>query len=282
MIHIGLTGWGDHPKLYTTGVQPRNKLKEYTAHFPTVEVDSTFYAIQSERTNLKWIRETPNTFKFIIKAYQGMTGHEREKSPYESKEEMFRLFKLSLEPYISTGKLGAVLFQFPPWFDCCEAHVTYLRYCKQQMGSIPCALEFRHQSWFLPKYRKNTLDFMESEGWIHCIVDEPQAGDGSLPTVVDAVGNKQVLIRFHGRNIHGWNKRDAGEHWRDVRYLYRYNEAELLEWKQHIEKLKQEADEIFVIFNNNSAGDAVDNAKQLIDMLDIKYENLAPRQLDLF
>lgn len=282
MVQVGLTGWGDHPKLYRAGTRPQDKLQEYTAHFPIVEVDSTFYAIQPERTNRKWVSETPKTFTFIIKAYQGMTGHERGESPYESKEEMFHLFKLSLQPYIEMNKLGAVLFQFPPWFDCRKEHVQYLRYCKQQMGDIPVALEFRHQSWFMPKYKKGTLQFMKDEGWINCIADEPQAGEGSIPTVLDTVGQDCVLIRLHGRNVYGWNQSVAGENWRDVRYLYKYNEAELLEWSEWIQELKKEAKKIYMIFNNNSAGDAVINAQQMIKLLNIAYDDLAPKQLDLF
>lgn len=77
MIYIGLTGWGDHDSLYPPGLAAKDKLPEYAAHFPTVEVDSYFYAIQPRANVEKWIRETPPSFQFIVKAYQGMTGHER-------------------------------------------------------------------------------------------------------------------------------------------------------------------------------------------------------------
>jgi len=53
MIRIGLTGWGDHARLYQ-GVFARDKLKAYSVHFPTVEVDCSFYAIQPERNYRKW------------------------------------------------------------------------------------------------------------------------------------------------------------------------------------------------------------------------------------
>lgn len=72
------------------------------------------------------------------------------------------------------------------------------------MGDIPIALEFRHQSWLSDAYRVGTLDFMKQEGWIHTIVDEPQAGDGSIPTVPVATHPEMTLIRMHGRNVHGW------------------------------------------------------------------------------
>lgn len=44
MIYVGVTGWGDHDSLYHGGVSQRDKLKEYGAHFPMVEVDASFYA----------------------------------------------------------------------------------------------------------------------------------------------------------------------------------------------------------------------------------------------
>lgn len=122
---------------------------------------------------------------------------------------------------------------------------------------------------------------MEQEGWIHSICDEPQAGQGSIPTVLHPTDKLKTLVRFHGRNVHGWTKPKQGN-WRDVRYLYKYNKEELEEWIHHVQKLNQSSETIYVLFNNNSGGDAADNAKQFIDMLGIEYRGLAPRQLDFF
>ncbi|QED49225.1 DUF72 domain-containing protein [Cytobacillus dafuensis] len=281
MILIGVTGWGDHDSLYSNPISPRGKLKEYGGFFPTVEVDSTFYAVQPKRNSEKWVKDTPNSFQFIVKAYQGMTGHERGEIPFQDKNEMFAAFKDSLHPYIESNKLAMVLFQFPPWFDCKKQNVDYLRWCKEQMTDIPCALEFRHQSWFKKEYRDKTIQFMKDENWIHSICDEPQSGEGSVPTVLVPTNEEKVLVRFHGRNVHGWQKKNA-ENWREVRYLYRYNHQELSEWAMHLSKLEKTCKNVYVVFNNNSGGDAADNAKQLINILNIQYEDLAPRQMNLF
>lgn len=281
MIYIGLTGWGDHDSLYKPGTAPRNKLQEYAAYFPTVEVDASFYAVQPLKNAQKWVDDTPEGFRFIVKAYQGMTLHQRGEIPFDNRREMFQAFKDSLTPYMMSDKLAMVLFQFPPWFDCKRENVQYLRWCKAEMGDIPCALEFRHQSWFEPAYYDETLKFMETEGWIHSICDEPQAGVGSVPTVLKPTSAEKVLVRFHGRNVHGWQKK-SDANWREVRYLYRYNEEELTEWATHLKKLQQKCKHVYVVFNNNSGGDAADNGKQLIQILNIEYTNLAPRQLDLF
>lgn len=281
MIYVGLTGWGDHDSLYPAGISARDKLHAYASHFPVVEVDSSFYAIPSETQVRKWSVNTPNGFKFIVKAYQGMTGHQRTDLPFSSKNQMYEVFKLSIQPMIDHGKLSMVLFQFPPWFDCQRKNVEILRDCRERMGDIPVALEFRHQSWFSNLIRERTLDFMKREEWIHSICDEPQAGLGSVPTVLEPTNTNKTLIRFHGRNVHGW-RREGNIDWRAVRYLYRYNKDELLEWVENIQKLTSKSKEVVVLFNNNSGGDAADNAKELVEMLGIEFDNLAPRQLDLF
>ncbi|VEF47075.1 YunF [Bacillus freudenreichii] len=280
MIYIGVTGWGDHD-IYHQGIAARDKLKEYAAHFPTVEVDASFYAVQPARNVEKWVKDTPADFQFVVKAYQGMTGHQRGEIPFSSKEEMFDAFKVSLTPYVESGKLAMVLFQFPPWFDCKKENVAYLRYCRDKMDGYPVALEFRNQSWFWAKFRAQTLRFMEAEGWIHSICDEPQVSEGSIPTVLKATDKEKTLVRMHGRNTAAWMKPN-GKNWREVRYLYRYNKEELLEWKENILKLQNETKDIYILFNNNSGGDAAGNAKEFIQLMDIKYEGLAAKQLDLF
>jgi uncharacterized protein YecE (DUF72 family) len=151
------------------------------------------------------------------------------------------------------------------------------------MGDIPVALEFRHQSWFRENFHDNTISFMKQTGWIHFIVDEPQAGEGSTPTVPMVTDANMTLIRMHGRNMHGWNKPNGpNTNWREVRYLYKYNQAELSEWQDRINMLTKDTKDIIVLFNNNSGGDAADNAKQLQTMLGIEYTGLSPKQLGLF
>lgn len=281
MLYVGVTGWGDHDTLYKSGIASRDKLKEYGAHFPTVEVDASFYAVQPLRNMQKWVDETPESFQFVVKAYQGMTGHERGEIPFESKEEMFKAFIESLAPMRKAGKLAMVLFQFPPWFDCQRKNVEYLRYCKELMGDLPLAVEFRHQSWYSPDFLEKTITFLKNEKWIHTVCDEPQAGEGSVPLVLRATDAEKTLVRLHGRNKQGWQKQ-GNKNWRDVRYLYRYNENELHQWVDFTTELQKQSKNVYMLFNNNSGGDAADNAKQFIQLAGLTYENLASRQLDLF
>ena len=120
------------------------------------------------------------------------------------------------------------------------------------------------------------------ENVIHSVCDEPQAGDGSIPLVPISTRKDKVLFRLHGRNVHGWVNIGNAKKWREVRYLYDYNDAELKEISGAANKLAEQADQVYVIFNNNSGGHAAGDAKQFQKMNELTYEDLAPKQMDLF
>lgn len=281
MITIGLSGWGDHHTLYTGGGTV-HKLQQYSGHFPLVEVDSSFYAVQSTSHYENWNNLTPDSFGFIVKAYQGMTGHLRGPNPFSNEDEMYEAFMASIVPIRQSGKLKAVLFQFPPWFDCTKPNVDRLRVIKRRVGDLPVVIEFRNQSWYSADYRESTLNFLMKEGWMHSVCDEPQAGEGSIPIVIEATHPELTLVRFHGRHVAGWQAPVEGDEWRDIRYLYQYSLQELQEWVPRLTALAKQSKQVCVIFNNNSGGHAAGNAKQMIDLLGVRYEDLASRQMDLF
>lgn len=283
MIQIGLTGWGDHPTLYDSNSKTTEKLLDYSSYFPTVELDSTFYAIQPERNIRKWINETPNNFSFIVKAYQGITGHQRGELPYDSIDEMYEKFILSITPLKEAGKLAMILVQFPPWFDCTKENVQEIRFIREKLKNFDIAIEFRHQSWYSSSYQEGTIAFLKEIKAIHSVCDEPQAGDGSIPLVPITTRADKVLFRLHGRNVHGWkNMTGDSEAWRKIRYLYNYNDVELQQFEQIIQTLQQNTKTVYVIFNNNSGKHAAQNALQLKRNMQITYDELTSKQLDIF
>lgn len=283
MIQIGLTGWGDHPDIYQPSSKSNEKLMDYSAHFPVVELDATFYAVQPARNIQKWINETPEHFQFIVKAYQGITGHHRGELPFTSIDEMYALFRISIEPLKAAGKLAMILVQFPPWFDCTKENVDQIRYVCEKLNGFDIAIEFRHQSWYSSAFIHKTIAFLKELHVIHSVCDEPQAGSGSIPLVPISTREDKVLFRLHGRNVHGWrNTTGDSDAWRKVRYLYNYNEEEFKEIEAVTTKLTASAKEVFVIFNNNSGKHAAKNAQYLKHKLKITYENLTPNQLGFF
>lgn len=282
MINIGLTGWGDHDSLYESLERQSDKLKTYAGHFPVVELDASYYAIQPERNILKWIKETPDRFEFVVKIHQALTLHADYKEFAESRSDLFNQFKQMIQPLKEANKLAMVLVQFPPWFDCTAQNVKYILYVRQQLNDVKVCIEFRNQTWFLGEHKEQTLSFLTEHHLIHAVCDEPQVKEGSIP-LVNRISNDTAFVRYHGRNHAGWTKKDmTDQEWRNVRYLYNYNEQELKELAQKVEILNQKAKKVYVIFNNNSGGHAAQNAKTYQDYLGVEYEGLAPQQLKFF
>ena len=124
---------------------------------------------------------------------------------------MFDVYKQSILPLIEADKLKQFYFNIHHGLiakEKCRFSSIYER----KMEGLPCAIEFRNQTWFYPEMRDKTLQFLEQEKWIHTICDEPQAGIGSVPLVLEVTNSDMALIRFHGRNVHGWlDKGKIGE-----------------------------------------------------------------------
>jgi len=263
MIYVGVTGWGDHDLLYTTPEERKHKLSTYAGHFPTVEIDSSFYAIQPVKNYEKWNQETPETFQFIVKVSREMSGHDRE--PKLPLSELFERYRTSVEPLKQAGKLRAVLVQLPPWFDVSKPHLDYLRTIRDELRDYDIAIEFRNPTWFSEAFRERTLAFLAEQRFINTICDEPQTKESSIPFVPVVTNPDVAVVRLHGRNTAGWLRKPGmtSQEWRHVRCLYRYSEDELQELAAALKQVDETAKSVYVYFNNNSAGDAVPNAKRL-------------------
>lgn len=279
MINIGLTGWMDHPLIAS---DRKRLLEDYASHFPFVEMDTSFYAIPSIKNIQSWIDKTPESFQFIPKAFKAMTLHEPWEKHFQSFEEVFDLFKKHFSPMIQAGKVKAFLFQFPPFFRYSEKNISYLKQVRDWMGGLPVAIEFRHQSWYSADHREDTLGFMSRHEFIQVVIDQPQTPSNSVPTILEATSKQLTLYRLHGQNYSGWLNANDDENWRENRTLHDYTKEELSKVKENTLLLKQQSQEVSVIFNNNSGGHAAKNAKELQEMLDIDFDGLHPQQLNLF
>jgi uncharacterized protein YecE (DUF72 family) len=251
MIRIGTSGFSYddwHGFFYPETLEPRDRLTFYAQRFPTVEINTTYYRQPDPGLFHHFVRKTPDDFRFVVKAYQGLT-HQRE----EATPEAFQQFREALAPLQQTGKFGGVLAQFPWSFQPTEENRGYLEHLRRHFGDLPVVVEFRHADWVTD----DTLALLRQLGLGFCCVDEPRLR-GLMPPVVAATADV-AYVRFHGRNAAKWWKHD--EAWE--RYDYLYSESELAEWVPGIQSLATQAATTYIFFNNHYQGKAVQNAQQL-------------------
>jgi uncharacterized protein YecE (DUF72 family) len=139
--------------------------------------------------------------------------------------------------------------QFAPYVVPREASVDYLEWAGEQLGEDDMLVEFRHRSWYEEDQRADTLALLERIGASHVVVDAPQVDATNVPPTVLAVTSPIAYVRMHGRNAKTWNVRgrSAAE-----RFDYLYSEEELREWVEPLQELAGEAEQAFVLFNNNN------------------------------
>jgi len=144
-LFIGTSGWSYpswKPGFYPEKLAQTKFLTYYATQLNTVEVNLTFRQLLKDTTAQKWIEQTPQEFRFTIKAHQVITHIKRLKNS----EEFLQRFISTIEPLSQAGKIGCVLFQLPPNL---KADPKLLQdFLPAIPRGVKAAFEFRHESWF--------------------------------------------------------------------------------------------------------------------------------------
>ena len=294
--HLVLTGscsWTDRTLLEQAHWHPRRtmsaaeRLRYYAAHFPLTEVDSTYYAPPAEQQAHLWAERTPTGFSFDVKAYSLLAGHPtrpaslwqdlREDLPADVQakrnvyanhlaadalDQAWRRFAAALRPLQDAGKLGAVLFQYPP----VRAGAQEPRRDRGAARAAPryrVSVEFRSPMWLAEERdRERTLALLAEQGLVFVCVDAPEVSH--LSRLFAVTNSELLLVRLHGRSDSTWTatSRSAAE-----RFRYLYPESELRQLAEPIATIAAEARESHVLFNNCYSDYAVRNAAQLRDLI---------------
>ncbi len=144
-LYVGTSGWAYptwKPGFYPEKLAQKKFLNHYASRLNAVEVNYTFRQLVKDSTILNWIADTPENFRFTIKAHQVLTHIKRLKSA----DEFLQRFIGTLEGLERAGRLGPLLFQLPPNFKADQIVLAeFLQYLPR---SVRTAFEFRNESWF--------------------------------------------------------------------------------------------------------------------------------------
>lgn len=294
-ILIGISSWSE-PALVQSGFYPpeartaAERLIHYATKFPVAEIDSTFHFFATA-SNLKlWLENTPEGFKFNVKAFSMFTLHPTPSGslpkrfrenygsqlpakanlylhhlPQDAAADLWQGFARTIETFRAAGKLGAVLFQYPPYFHPGEESLEHIRTCRERLYGYPMAVEFRVGSWFSGDHKRETIDFLRDLDISLVCVDEPQGFKSSIAPLSEVTA-PLAIIRFHGRNSGNWERRDVMS---SDRFNYLYGRDELQEWAPRIHSMSKNAETVHVIFKNKHADDPVRNAVEMRELLGI-------------
>lgn len=294
-IRIGTASWTEQSLVDSGAYYPleartaEERLRFYARDFPLVEVDSTYYALPSERNAVLWVERTPDDFLFDVKAFRLFTGHgasvrafpadiraelpgplvNKENLyyrdiPHSLRDSLWRRFEEALSPLQAAGKLGVIVFQFPFWFMPKEENQRHIQECQARLPTYNIAVEFRNRYWFSPESRERTFSFLRRNNISYIVVDEPQGFKSSVPPIADITG-PYGIVRFHGRNREAWEVKGLGSS--AERFDYAYSPAELAEWIPKARWMAENAREVHLVMNTNRGNQGIVNAQLLASLL---------------
>src|SRR5215467_893503 len=270
-IRVGTAGWSykDWEGIfYPPGMSRRKQhpLELIARCFDVVEINTSFYGhIKPEIAKLwaKIVSDVNPDFLFTAKLHRSLTHsplaaiEPTSAVSIRPNDEDERLAREGLGSLAATGKLGALLMQFPVSFKNTGLNREYLETLLRQFIEYPRVVEVRHSTW----NSAETIAYFEERNVSFCNIDQPLLGRSLEPTahVTSPIG----YVRLHGRNYDQWFEAEQSAD----RYNYLYKPNELVGWKQRIESIEERAKSTFVVANNHFEAKAGVNALELKHML---------------
>lgn len=236
---VGCSGWNYadwRERVYPRGLPTSRWLERYAELFDTVEVNSTFYRLARRDAVARWVEQTPPHFTFAAKASRYLI-HMRKL--HDIGDGIGRFYE-RIEPLVTSGKLGPVLWQLPEWFKRDDDRLA------EALALLPPGRhcwEFRHESWFVePVY-----ELLRARGCALAYGDAPHRHFQAHVALTD-----WAFVRFH----HGRRGRRGN-----------YSETELRAWAERLGRWR-EREQLWVYFNNDWEAFAVRNALRLRALLE--------------
>lgn len=284
-LNVGISGWRYAPwrgVFYPEGLAQKHELAYASRAVGAIEINGSFYALQTPARYANWYGDTPPGFTFTVKAPRYITHTRRLKDIETPLANFFASGVFALKE-----KLGAFLWQFPPSFrfdaERFEAFLRQLptrgdqalalaRGCDERLkvpgwDAIPArtkvrhAVEIRHESFACAAF----AELLRRYGVAWVMADTA----GKWPYAEDLTADF-VYLRLHG---------DA------KLYESGYSQQALNHWRQRIERwaaggqvadAKQlsprksrarKAREVFCFFDNDIKVHAPEDARALAEAL---------------
>jgi len=236
VLFVGTSGWQYlHWKrvFYPDKLPQPEWLPYFAERFQTVEVNNTFYNLPEKSVFERWRKNSPPDFVFALKMSRYLTHLKRLHDPAEP------VRRFMTRAGVLGSQLGPVLIQLPPRLGIdLELLAGTLKLFDR---SVRVAVEFRDESWFTDE----TRSLLERHRAALCLADSPRRKQPTWRTA------DWGFVRFHeGRGS------DAPGYERDV----------LQRWVARIAEMWPRQGDVFVYFNNDTAGHAIRDAVTFADI----------------
>ena len=245
-IRIGISGWRYAPwrgVFYPPGLAQRRELEFAASRFGSIEINGSFYSLQTPDSYQAWHDATPSGFVFAVKGPRYLTHMLR-----------LRGVEKPLANFLASGllrlgaKLGPILWQLPAHFAFDAARMRgRSALAIDAVRPLRHALEPRHESFG----SRESLDLLRRHDIAMVVADSA----GKFPRFeVDTAGFR--YLRLHGD---------------EELYVSGYSPAAIRSWATKIRRWARHGD-VFCYFDNDAKVHAPFDAMALMQALGLADE----------
>jgi uncharacterized protein YecE (DUF72 family) len=172
-------------------------LAHYATQLGGVEINNTFYRMPKRSVLEGWAAQTPEGFRFAVKASQRITHQKRLKEAGDETR-----YLLGVVGALG-AKLGALLFQLPPNLKCdLERFDAFAELLPE---GTPAAFEFRHPSW----RDEAVLARLRARGFAWVVSDTDEEPQAELRTTAPFAYLRLRRERYEPADLAAWAARIA-------------------------------------------------------------------------
>jgi uncharacterized protein YecE (DUF72 family) len=225
-LYVGTSGFAYpdwSPRFYPEGLKGDQLLPHYASRFSACELNNTFYARPTAARIDAWLRATPDSFRFAVKAQRGGSMRALLQDPAGS-------IPWLTEPLPRFGeRLGSVLFRVP---ENARLNLERLRaFLAVWPQAIPLTMEFQDASWHVDEV---FAQLREASATL-CATDLPD--DHDAPTL--RVTGPFLYLRLRRPD---------------------YTREELRSWAGRVAPFLADGRDVFVFFRHDETGRATELA----------------------
>jgi len=233
-LFIGTASWNIPREFLSAFPDQGSHLEKYSRRLKGVEINSSFYKEHQAQTYRRWAQSTPPDFRFAVKLFQKFT-HEQEL------ESSVKDLQRSIDPILQLEeKLAVLLIQLPPSLEFRDSHSDLFLARLRSVYSGAIAFEPRHRSWLQPE----ALQMMKNYSLSKVFADPAPC---PLPMSQSPLSGL-VYFRLHGS---------------PRIYKSEYTTKDLYTLRSKFNKVPEEIQQIWCIFDNTTYGYATKNALDL-------------------
>jgi uncharacterized protein YecE (DUF72 family) len=214
-LYVGTSGYSYKEwkgSFYPEQISASEMLSYYAAHLPAVELNNSYYRLPERTTVESWRKQTPENFRFSVKAPRSITLYRRLKDVGAQTKQMLETVS-ALE-----DRLGTLLFRMP---ENMKKDLACLKsFLKILPADTPAAFDFRHATWFDDEVR----DLLRSHNRVLVVSDTDETPATHIDRTADWGYVRLRRVRYSKAELTAWSKRIKAQNWKKTFVFFKHED----------------------------------------------------------